>query len=388
MSLSPASIADVNARADLGALAQEFGATLRRSPRGLVGACPLCGGGKRATRFEIKGAAWMCAVCAQGGDAIALVRACTGRDFRGAVEFLGGARALSPDEERRLEDKRRREEARREALAEGYRAKEIAAARRIWEGDRPTLCDPASLDAYLGARGVARPRSAQLRLAADLPYFHGETVDEHGRAEPILLWRGPAMIAAATDSGGVFRAAHITWLSPDCRAKLTLADPESGEILPAKKVRGAKQGAKIVLRDGGATPRRLFLGEGIETVLSVATALRRAGRLGRADAFWSSVDLGNLGGPHEGTVAHPEAKSAAGRALRVPSDIPAEGPAIVIPDSVEELVLLGDGDSDPFLTGMTLRRGARRYARPGRVVRIAMAPSGADFNDVLRGDAA
>ena len=30
-----------------------------------------------------------------------------------------------------------------------------------------------------------------------------------------------------------------------------------------------------------------------------------------------------------------------------------------------------------------LIRAARRYARPGRAIRIAMAPSGHDFNDVL-----
>ena len=55
--------------------------------------------------------------------------------------------------------------------------------------------------------------------------------------------------------------------------------------------------------------------------------------------------------------------------------------------SVEELILLGDGDSEPVLTRFAMLRAARRYLQPGRIIRIAFAPAGADFNDVLRGAA-
>jgi hypothetical protein len=55
-----------------------------------------------------------------------------------------------------------------------------------------------------------------------------------------------------------------------------------------------------------------------------------------------------------------------------------------IPDSVEELILLGDGDSEPVLTPRD-ERAARRYAGEGAAIRIAFAPAGMDFNDVLRG---
>ncbi|HEY1309887.1 MAG TPA: toprim domain-containing protein, partial [Pseudolabrys sp.] len=57
-------------------------------------------------------------------------------------------------------------------------------------------------------------------------------------------------------------------------------------------------------------------------------------------------------------------------------------PAIAIPESVTDLVLLGDGDSDPFTTMTTMRRAEARYARPGLHIRVAMAPAGQDFNDV------
>jgi hypothetical protein len=46
-------------------------------------------------------------------------------------------------------------------------------------------------------------------------------------------------------------------------------------------------------------------------------------------------------------------------------------------------VLLGDGDSDPFLTECALRRATARWSTPHRRVRTAFAPSGHDFNDLL-----
>jgi hypothetical protein len=40
------------------------------------------------------------------------------------------------------------------------------------------------------------------------------------------------------------------------------------------------------------------------------------------------------------------------------------------------------------LTENAMERAARRYARQGRVIRIAFAPSGLDFNDLLKAAAA
>ena len=55
---------------------------------------------------------------------------------------------------------------------------------------------------------------------------------------------------------------------------------------------------------------------------------------------------------------------------------------------LEELILLGDGDSEPLLTECAMERAARRYTREDRTIRIAFAPAGLDFNDLLRGEAA
>lgn len=141
-------------------------------------------------------------------------------------------------------------------------------------------------------------------------------------------------------------------------------------MLPAKKMRGSKIGAHIaVVRQ--AAPRRLIVGERIETVLSVYTAHRYAGRSLDGTAFWAAGDLG-----------------LDGRSQRVPGPHPdPDEKGLSIPDSVTELLLPGDGDSEKLLTQCAMQRAARRYARDGRTVRIVFAPAGLDFNDVLRGAA-
>lgn len=389
MRLSDAQIAEVRARADLPALAEKFGARLRRSGGRWIGSCPMCGGGKVATRFEIKadGQSWVCAVCHDGGDALRLIELARGCDFRSAVEFLGGPAQLSPEEEARLAHQRKADEMRRAALAERHRQDEIGRARRLWD-----LAENFSLDGvttYLRGRGIsALPSTADIRLVRAAPYFHGEKLGETGRREPNLLFRGPAMVAAIRDNSGEIVAAHLTYLAADFSRKARVRDPKDGADLPAKKVRGAKAGGHIVLRQPVAA-RRLFLGEGIETVLSVATALRMRGRLRAGDAFWSSVDLGNLGGAAVASVAHPALKTPGGRPARVPGPEPnLDAPSIVIPREITELILLGDGDSDPFTTRTTLDRAEARYRRPGLTIRIAMAPDGRDFNDLITETAA
>lgn len=388
--LSEAQIADLKERVDLANLAQSLGAKLRRSGGRFVGSCPICGGGARATRFEIKAHSWVCAVCEDGGDAIRLVRQATGCDFASAIERLGGPRALSAEEERSLAAARAQREERERAQAERYRRDEIAACRRIW--DQAALPTAERLGRYHEARGLVLPASALIRQIESLGYFHGETIDETGRRVPRLLHRGPAQIAALIDNQAGFCGVHITWLRPDWAGKAEIIDPESGEVLPAKKMRGSKKGAHIVLREPGAAiveahaadePVRLFIGEGIETVGQVATSLKQTRRLLPADIFWAAGDLGNLGGGHLGTVPHPSLTTPKGRPQRVPGPDPdLDAPAIAIPPAITHLCLLGDGDSEAFLTTTTLERARRRYARPGLSIVTAMAADGADFNSM------
>lgn len=392
--LSESQIADLKGRVDLAALAQDLGARLRRSGSKWIGSCPVCGGGNRATRFEIKGDGWVCAVCEDGGDAIKLVRQVSGCDFASAIERLGGPRVLDRDEERKLEAQRAERERRQKADADAFRERERATCLRIWErGRAPTAM---KLGRYHEARGLLLPSTALIREADDIAFFHGDEVDETGRRQPRVLYRGPAQLAAFLDNAGQFVGLHITHLRPDWSAKAEIFDPDTGELLNAKKMRGSKKGAHIVLRTPPSAaidaarragqPIRLFMGEGIETTGQVGTSLKHTRRLLPADIFWASGDLGNLGGHALGTVAHPELKTPKGRPQRVPSAEPdLAAPAIRIPDEVTHLCLLGDGDSEPFLTRLTLERGRNRYARPGLQIAIAMAPAGEDFNSMTRG---
>lgn len=392
--LTEAQIADLKDRVDLVKLAGDLGARLRTSGSKWVGSCPVCGGGTRATRFEIKGDGWVCAVCEDGGDAIRLVRQVSGCDFASAIERLGGPRVLDQEEERKLQAQREARERKQKAEADAYREKERATCLKIWERGRAPSSERLGL--YHAARRLLLPSTALIREADDVAFYHGEEIDERGYKQPRVIYRGPAQLAAFLDNDGAFVGLHITHLKADWSAKAEIVDPDTGEVLNPKKMRGTKKGSHIVLRTPPSAaieaarreghPIRLFIGEGIETTGQVGTSLKHTRRLLPADIFWASGDLGNLGGHALGTVPHPELKTPKGRPQRVPSAEPdRDAPAIRIPDEVTHLCLLGDGDSDPFLTRMTLERGRNRYARPGLSIATPIAPAGEDFNSMTRG---
>ena len=174
-------------------------------------------------------------------------------------------------------------------------------------------------------------------------YFHGEQINAYGRKAPRHIYRGRAMLAAITDAGGVFRAVHCTWLDLDRpNEKAKILDPDTGEELPSKKVRGSKNGNAIRLVEAGAVASRLIIGEGIETVLSVWTALTQAGRDLSGTSFWSAIDLGNLAGKAAASVLHPTSKDGRGRSRRVPGPQPDfDAPGIIAPAGVNDVALLG-----------------------------------------------
>jgi hypothetical protein len=239
-----------------------------------------------------------------------------------------------------------------------------------------------------------------LRYLPSAKYFHGDVVDERGRKLPRQIHVGPAMLGAFIRADGTFGGLHTTWLEDygtrlefieaeqqtlRLFRKIELTDPATGEVLNSKKMRGSKSGAHITVTSLNPSPRSLVIGEGIETVLAVWTAYKIAGRAPTDTEFWAAGDLGNLAGRALRTIPHPTLKRPNGRAQTVPDRYPdPDDPGLSIPDSVEELLLLGDGDSEPLLTECAMERAARRYAKEGRTIRIAFAPAGQDFNDVLR----
>lgn len=362
---------------------------LRRAGRRMVGPCPMCGGKATSQRFEVleDGENWVCAVCPDGGDVIRLVEKVEGCSFLVAVERLGGRVAIDADAAAETLAEREARRLARDKEAANYREAERARLWRAWDAAQGIAGTP--VQDYLEGRGLQLPAACPgLRYAPAAIYWHGETRNPNGRSSPKALRTGPAMMAAFVRADGHFGGLHTTWLddgSPP--AKIQLQDPATGELLPAKKMRGSKTGAHIAIARPPA-PKRLAIGEGIETVLAVWTAMMRACRPIDDMAFWAAGDLGNLAGRAAETIPHPTLKRPDGRALRVPSAVPdPDDVGQAIPESVEELILLGDGDSEPVLTEFAMERAARRYGRAGRKVRIVFAPAGQDFNDVLRGSA-
>jgi hypothetical protein len=340
----------------------------------LVGPCPKCGGNDR---FGVNTSddKWHCRHCGIGGaDAISMVillwplkGATYGDRFLEACELVTGrsrvelmseeeaaekAAALAAKKSgQEAESARRREQARQDALKVWTRA--YAAGQHV--------------ATYMGIRGLAID-VARLKVVRELPeleYWH------EGRP----VHKGPAMIACIHGPDDKFSGVHRTWVDPNGKkGKAVIIWRE--EALDAKKVMGSLGGGTIRLitpRDdtGKITATRMVVGEGIETTLTPAVAEARDDT-----AYWCAVTLGNMAG-RAGKNAETGKRDDS-----VPEMDDLK--CFLVPEWVKELVLLGDGDSDPKKTKAALTRAARRakLLRPGIVVRIAWPGIAGDWNDL------
>lgn len=145
----------------------------------------------------------------------------------------------------------------------------------------------------------------------------------------------PAMIGLVADgTSNKPTGVHRTYLADDGLHK--------ADVKPNKMMLGPCRGGAVRL---GAASSPLLIGEGIETCLS---AMQATGH-----SAWAAL-------------------SASG--MR----------ALALPDHVREVVILADGD-EPGVRAAA--KAANRFAAERRRVRIAQAPTGTDFNDLLRGGA-
>lgn len=353
--------------------------------RGLAeksGPCPECAGHDRFNMNVRKGV-WFCRQCApKGGNVIDLVMHIDHCDFLRAVETLTGiapprgqGHGPSPAELAQIEIARAAKRAEQDAIAERFRGRERDTCVRWWRMAKPAKGSP--VEDYLALRRVSLPPGALLRYRPEAKLW------ANGKRGAAVVHVGPAMIAAILRPDGVFGGLHTTWIDIDAPDGKALAPDEDGEFVPAKKVRGSARGGRIELQRH-AEPRRLVIGEGIETTLSVRDDFIEAGRDLADFAFWAGISLDNLGGPAAANIPHPTLRTLNNRPQRLPGPVPTDI-GIPIPDSVEEIVFLRDGDSDPFRSATTFARASARWARPGRTILCASAPEGSDFNDLRRG---
>ena len=193
------------------------------------------------------------------------------------------------------------------------------AARRLWR--RCRAIDGTHAERYLQARGLARCRFAALRFHPELRYREGSSVR-----------RLPALIAAVTGDGGAVLGVQRTWLDPRLPAKAGVATP--------RKALGRIFGHAV--RFGhSADGASLLVGEGIETVLSLVTAVPEI-------TAAAALSAGSLG-------------------------------AFAPPPGVARLVIARDNDIEGE---QAARRLARRCARAG-VAATVIVPRDGDFNDDL-----
>ena len=211
------------------------------------------------------------------------------------------------------------------AAGEGGAYDATEAARRLWR--RCRAIDGTHAERYLQARGLARCRFAALRFHPELRYREGS-----------YARRLPALVAAVTgDAGerpghGAILGVQRTWLDPRSPAKAGVASP--------RKALGRIYGHAVRFgrpADGAS----LLVGEGIETVLSLVTAMPEI-------TAAAALSAGSLG-------------------------------AFASPPGVARLVIARDNDVEGE---QAAERLARRCARAG-VAACVLVPRGEDFNDDL-----
>ena len=235
--------------------------------------CPYCGGRDRYryTNHQHSGG-FICNQCTpQGGSGFDLLMLVFGYDFKQAaheVAVLLGMAAPEIGQHPTPAPRRPLPLAKAEPIHDRQ-----PALLQTWHEAQPLNGqDPASL--YLHARGLPadtwQHTGEAIRHHAAMPYYTA-TEQKH---KTLLIGHFPAMLAAITDTSGQLQGLHITYLQQRENArwcKARLLHPDTGEPLPAKKMRArypeALRGAAVQMGKPD-TQGRLLVAEGIETALA------------------------------------------------------------------------------------------------------------------------
>ncbi len=266
------------------------------------GQCPFHGSKSDSLAVDSARQRAKCWGCGWSGDAIGFVQDHYGLTFIDALRQLegGGADAPAAAPVRR---------ARNPVVRRGPETvSPIELGRHLWKAG---VWTPDAIRTYLTARGVPAAvltdrRLTDMRfvgLGPIVPWkLDGDPGDVPQAPAMVVLMRRPPVGVLADSGPGPHGdvddwpavGVHVTWLRPDLTGKME-RKRRDGSSYPARKMLGPAGGAGLWLpgADFGMPPRApLFVGEGIETVLS-GMALCGAG----ADAWGLAVlSLDNLQG--------------------------------------------------------------------------------------------
>lgn len=353
--------------------AQRLGAQVKRAGGGeLVGPCPQCGG---TDRFSInpKRKVWNCRGAEGGHDAIGLVMHILSCDFIAACEEVTGeppprgeGQRMDPEvaKERRKErqDDRRVEDQRQEQADE---AKQLR-ARDVWAMAKPAA--GAAPEVYLRKRGIS-PTQEHLDSLGFIPSLEYRGFSDADAKMETALGSYPCMVAPMFAANGEITAVHRTYIDP--KTGLKLKPPGDPKRNMAKKAFGTAGGSIIRL---GFFTRCIAIAEGIETAISWFNLGHGAEDVSIAAAY----SMGNLSGSATDTIPHPtQPKTTIQNGEPDP-----KRPGVILPSICEEVILLGDGDSEEVKTKAHLLTAGRRFRAQGKAVFVHMAPKGMDWDDV------
>lgn len=372
---------------------------LRRRGHEHSGLCPFHSEKTPSFTVNDRKGFFHCFGCGAHGDAVGFVMRAEGLDFPAAVKALAAEAGLSvPDAPARKACPRAAPPPPAERTPPAGPGRALSRSAAIWRAARPIAGSLA--EAYLARRlGVAPLDFALLGGLPPTLRYHPGLDYWHGRGDrPIRLGASQALVAAVQapgerPEGGRLTAVHVTWLAgpddpADGKGRRVWSDPETGEVLPAKKILGPYSGGCCRLTP--AAPR-LVLPEGIETTLALWMAAAQAAADAERPldvAFWASLSLGNLAGPGDprdrGALRPDGARDQRGRPRRLPSRRPdPDRPGLWLPPCVDELTIAEDADNrDPAAAGALYDRAEARARAAGLRVRRARPPAGLDFCDL------
>jgi hypothetical protein len=203
------------------------------------------------------------------------------------------------------------------------------------------------------AKALGTPAAAARLFAASVPvagtladtYFRSRGLTQGGRMSALRFhpkcWHRdegqtrsiprPALIAAVTDGAGALQGVHRTWLAPDGQGKAA--------VETQRRAMGHLLGNAVRLTPHGDI---LFIGEGIETMLSLVEAVPGL-------PVWAALSSGHLG-------------------------------AVLLPEGLQRLYIAIDRDAAGRGAAERLRARATEI---GITVRV-LEPRLGDFNDDLR----